>query len=129
MRRILENLRAAAAPADDPAAVERTLRRRFRFLEERQGFELAESSRLADGAVAAYANRPAGRGVAIFARRTRGVWAGVGTLAEDGRVPPVNRDTVGRGIWREIKRVDIDDESSLDEALDTLAASLGGTRG
>ena len=128
MRRILESLRAAAAPADDPAVVERTLHRRFRFLEERQGFELAESSRLEDGAVAAYANRPARRGVAIFARRTKGAWAGVGTLAEDGRVPPVNRETVERGIWREVKRVDIDEESSLEEALDTLATSLGGTR-
>jgi hypothetical protein len=112
----------------DPAAVERAVRERFRFLEERQGYELAESSRLPDGAVAAYANRPARRAVAVFARKSRGAWVGVGTLSEDGRVPPVNRETVGSGIWREVRRVDVDEERSLDQALDDVAASLGDTR-
>ena len=129
MRELLGRLLGkAAGERDEPAEVERLLRERFRFLEERQGFELAGSTRLDDGAVAAYANRPARRGVAVFARRTRGVWAGVGTLAEDGEVPPVNRETVARGVWREVQRADVGDEQSLDEALARVAASLGGTR-
>ena len=112
----------------DAAAVERALRERFKFLEERKGFELAASSRLDDGAVAAYANRAARRGVAIFARRSKGAWAGVGSIPEEGPIPPVNRETVGRGIWREVSRVDVDDERTLDQALDDLAASLGDRR-
>jgi hypothetical protein len=113
----------------DPAAVERALRARFRFLEERKGFAFAASNRLADGAVTAYANRPARRGVAIFARRSKGAWAGVGTIPEDGPIPPVTRETVRRGLWREVRRVDLHEERTLDEALDDLAASLGGTVG
>jgi hypothetical protein len=109
----------------DAAAVERALRRRFKFLEERQGFELAASTRLDDGAVAAYANRPARRGVAIFARRNKGAWAGVGTIPEEGPIPPVTRETVGRGVWREVRRVEVDDQRTLEKALDDLAASLG----
>ncbi len=111
----------------DPAVAERLVRERFRFLESRLGFELVESSRLDDGAVAAYANRPARRGVAVFARGSRGAWVGVGTLTEDGDVPPVNKETVRRGIWREVRRVDLADERSLDEALADVAASLGGS--
>ena len=129
MRELVERiLGRSAAASDDPAEVERLLRERFRFLEERQGFVLAASRRLEDGALAAYANRPARRGVAVFARRSRGVWAGVGTLPEDGQVPPVNRETVGRGVWREVLRVDVDEHRSLDDALAQVAASLGGTR-
>jgi hypothetical protein len=128
VRDFVDRLLGRDATSGDPAVVERRLRERFKFLEERQGFELAVSTRLPDGAVAAYANRPARRGVAIFARRRRGAWAGVGTLPEDGRIPPVNRETVERGIWREVRRVDLDDERSLEDALDDLAASLGDRR-
>ena len=130
MREILDRFLGREAPdPDDSAELERLLRARFRFLEERQGFELAGSSTLDDGgAVAAYANRAAGRGVAIFARRTRGVWAGVGRLAANGEVPPVNRETVASGVWREVGRIDVDDQRSLDEALVRVAATLGGTR-
>jgi hypothetical protein len=129
LRELVERLLGRpSAGLDDPAEVERLLRERFRFLEERQGFELAGSSRLEDGAVAAYANRPARRGVAVFARRSRGVWAGVGTLADDGHVPPVNRETVGRGVWREVRRVDLEGERSLDDAVAQVAALLGGSR-
>ncbi len=111
----------------DPAAVERALRERFRFLEERKGFEVAASTRLADGAVTAYANRPARRGVAIFARRGKGAWAGVGAIPEDGPIPPVTRETVRSGLWCEVRRVDLHEERTLDQALDDLAASLGAT--
>jgi hypothetical protein len=113
----------------DPAAVQRAVRERFRFLEERKGFAFAASNLLADGAVTAYANRPARRGIAIFARRGRGAWAGVGTIPEDGPIPPVTRETVRRGLWREVRRVDLHERRTLDEALDDLAASLGGTVG
>jgi hypothetical protein len=112
----------------DAAAVERALRERFKFLEERQGFALAATARLDDGAVAAFANRPARRGIAIYARRSKGAWAGVGTIPEEGPIPPVTRETVGRGIWREVSRVDVDDDRTLDQALDDLAASLGDRR-
>ena len=125
MNGFLDRLLGRAA-AGDPAAVERAVRERFRFLEERQGYELAASSRVEDGAIAAYANRPARRGIAIFARRSKGAWVAVGALADDGRVPPVTRETVGSGIWREVRRVDVDEERSLDQALDDVAASLRG---
>ena len=125
--RLLERLRGGGG-ATQPAAVERLLHERFRFLEERQGFELARSKRLDDGAVAAYANRPARRGLVVFAREGRGAWAGVGSLGEDGVLPPINRETVEQGLWRELRRVDLrSGRESLDEALTALARSLGAT--
>ena len=129
MKDVLDRLLGRVEVETAPAVVERAVRERFRFLEERQGFELAESRRLEDGAVAGYANRPAGRAVVVFARRSRGAWAGVGTLADDGSLTPVNRETVARGIWREVRRVELGEEAeTLDDALSLLAASLGGTR-
>jgi hypothetical protein len=114
--------------SEEPAAVERLVRARFRFLEERQGFELAVSTPLDDGAVAAYVNHAAHRAVAVFARRTRGVWTGIGAVPEDGRVPPVNRETIADGLWREFRRVDLAGDRSLADALDEAAASLGDRR-
>jgi hypothetical protein len=122
-----DRLREKAEPESEPAAVERLLRERFRFLEERQGFELARSRRLADGAAVAYANRPAGRGVVIFARSTRGAWAGVGALAPDGELKPLDREAIARGEWRELRRIDVNPGEPLDEALTGLALALGGT--
>ena len=130
MREILDRLREHAR-ASKPTArggVEKALRDSFRFLEERQGFELAQAKTLPDGAVAAYANRPARRAIAVFARRDRGAWAGVTRIEEGAPLPPVNRETVRRGVWRELRRVDVSDERDLPMALSDLAASLGGTR-
>lgn len=120
--------RGAKPKAADPAGVEATLRESFRFLEERQGFELAQAKTLPDGAVAAYENRPAGRAIAIFARERRGAWAGVTSIDEGAPLPPVNRETVKRGVWRELRRVDLDGERDLAAALADLASSLGGRR-
>jgi hypothetical protein len=124
---LVARLAASRAP-DDPAAVEWLVRERFRFLEERQGFELTESRRLDDGAVAAYANRAARRSVAVFARRSRGVWMGIGIVADEGPVPPVNRETVDQGLWRELHRVDLGPDRTIADALAEAAASLGDRR-
>ena len=127
---LLTRLRDRIAGNEEPAAVERMLRERFRFLEERQGFELARSMRLRDGAAVAYANRPAGRGVVVFARRGRGTWAGVGTLDETGELRPLDRSSVERGEWRELRRIELgSDVRSLRDAIAGLAGSLGGLRG
>ena len=128
MRELFDRLRERAqAPKPAKAGgVEETLRETFRFLEEHQGFELAQAKTLPDGAVAAYANRPARRAIAIFARRERGAWAGVTRIEEGAPLPPVNRETVQRGVWRELRRVDVDAERDLPAALADLASSLGG---
>jgi hypothetical protein len=120
--------RARAPKADDSTGVEAVLRETFHFLEEHQGFELAQAMTLPDGAVAAWENRPAGRAIAVFARRDRGAWAGVTRLEQGEPLPPVNRDTVKRGIWRELRRVDVDAERDLAAALADLASALGGRR-
>ena len=128
MRDVISRVLGKARGRNEPDGLERLLRERFRFLEERQGFELAASRGLPHGALAGYANRPAGRAVAVFARRDRGAWAGVGSLARDGRLAPVNRETIARGIWREVHRVELgQDADTLEGALAKLAASLGGT--
>ena len=130
MRELLDRLRerARAPKADNPAGVEALLRETFRFLEEHQGYELAQAKTLPDGAVAAYENRPAHRAIAVFARRDRGAWAGVTRIDEGAPLPPVNRDTVQRGVWRELRRVDVDGERDLAAALVDLASALGGRR-
>jgi hypothetical protein len=130
MREILDRLRerASGMTSRGPSGLEETLLESFRFLEEHQGFELAKAKALPDGAVAAYANRPAGRAIAVFARRDRGAWAGVTRIEEGTPLPPVNRDTVQRGVWRELRRVDVDEERDLPAALSDLAAALGGPR-
>ena len=130
MRELLDRLRerARAPKADNPAGVEALLRETFRFLEEHQGYELAQAKTLPDGAVAAYENRPAHRAIAVFARRDRGAWAGVTRIDEGAPLPPVNRDTVQRGVWRELRRVDVDGERDLAAALADLASALGGRR-
>lgn len=120
--------RAQAPRSADAGGVEAALRESFRFLEEHQGFELTQAKTLPDGAVAAYANRPAHRAIAVFARRGRGAWAGVTRIEGDAPLPPVNRDTVKRGVWRELRRVDVDDERDLPAALEDLASALGGRR-
>ncbi|MBD0317955.1 MAG: hypothetical protein ICV71_05470 [Thermoleophilia bacterium] len=126
---VLARLRARVGGEADPAAIERMLRERFRFLEERQGFELARSKRIGDGAAVAYANRAARRAVVVFARRGRGAWAGVAPLRAGGTLRPLDRAAVERGDWRELQRVDLGTETrSLDEAIARLARSLGGGR-
>jgi len=120
--------RAPKARSAEPTGVEALLRETFRFLEEHQGFELAQAKTLPDGAVAAYENRPAGRAIAVFARRDRGAWAGVTRIEQGAPLPPVNRDTVKRGVWRELRRVDVDGERDLAAALADLASALGGRR-
>ncbi len=110
--------------------IERALRERFRFLEERQGFELAESRALSDGALAAYRNRPARRALVVFAREGRGAWAGSGALADDGTLRPLNREALRRGEWRELRRVDLGAQvRTLDDAVAGLARALGGPDG
>ena len=127
---VLDRLRElVAAERSGASRLEKTLRERFAFLEERQGFELARSEPLPDGARVAYKNVPAGRAVAVYAREGRGVWAGVGHLDPEGRLRPVTRETLERGEWRPLAKVDVDPETeSLENAIETLAAKVGGPR-
>ncbi len=125
---LIDRLVERLAGPDNPAAIERKLREQFSFLEERQGFEVARAKRLEDGAAVAYANRPARRGIVIFARRGRGAWAGVAPLDESGELRPLDRGAVERGEWRELRRVDAPDEEHLGAAVTHLARSLGGSR-
>ena len=126
---VLDRLLARVGGEEEPAALERMLRERFRFLEERQGFELMRSKRLEDGAAVAYANRPARRGIVVFARRGRGAWAGTARLDAGDTLRPLDRAAVERGEWRELRRVDLGRETeSLADAISRLAGSLGGGR-
>ena len=123
---VLDRLKARVGGEAEPAAIERMLRERFRFLEERQGFELTRSKRLGDGAAVAYANRPARRGIVVFARRGRGAWAGMAPLDAGDSFRRLDRAAVERGDWRELRRVDLGTETeSLREAISRLADSLG----
>jgi hypothetical protein len=126
---VLDRLRAHVGGEAEPAAIERMLRKQFRFLEERQGFELTRAKRLGDGAAVAYANKPARRAVVVFARRGRGAWAGVAPLGAGDTFRRLDRAAVERGEWRELRRVDLGTEAeSLGEAISRLAGSLGGGR-
>jgi hypothetical protein len=127
---MLDRLReVVSAERSETPRVERTLRKRFVFLEERRGFRFVRSEALADGARVAYKNVPAGRAIVIYARASRGAWAGVGRLDPEGRLRPVTRETIERGEWRLLAKVALGSESkSLDEAIETLAAKVGGRR-
>jgi hypothetical protein len=127
--KLVEHLRTLAAARPAKTGVEKTLQERFAFLERKQGFELARSERLADGARVAYKNVPAGRAVAVYARAGRGAWAGVGELDPAGRLRPVNRETIQRGHWRPLGKVNVGEETAtLEEAIDKLAGKVGGPR-
>ena len=124
---LAERLRDLVTGGSAEATLERKLRERFSFLEQRQGFQLARSEPLPDGARVAYKNVPAGRAVAVYARAGRGAWAGVGELDPEGRLRPVNRETIERGHWRSIAKVDVGEETeTLEEAIEQLAGRVGG---
>jgi hypothetical protein len=76
----------------------------------------------------AYKNVPAGRAIVVFARAARGVWAGIGALDAAGRLRPVSREAIESGDWRPLGAVDIASVETLDDAIETLALALGGTR-
>jgi hypothetical protein len=126
---ILERLRRPPKARPRLSDVERTLRERFAFLEQQQGFELARSEPLPDGARVAYKNVPAGQAIVVFARAARGVWAGIGPLDSAGRLRPVNREAIEIGEWRAIGAIDIASVETLHDAIESLALALGGNRG
>ena len=150
---LLDRVRAVIEGTHEGGPVERTLRERFQFLVEEQGFELARLDTLGDGAIAAYKNVPAGRAVMVFARAKKGAWAGIGPLDPAGRMTTLDREALEQGQWRRLGEVPLGvgvrtlDEAieegrwrplgavnldsgvrSLEEAIERLAASLRGTR-
>jgi hypothetical protein len=125
----LERLRALVERRDEPAPVERTLTHRFQFLVEEQGFELARSDTLRDGAIAAYKNVPARRAVMVLARADRGVWAGVGRLDETGQMSALDRNAIADGRWRPLGTVNLGPTvHSLEDAIERLAELLRTSR-
>jgi hypothetical protein len=121
-----DRLRALAdRGAAEPGAVEETLRDHFRFLVEDQGFEMARSDRLPDGAMAAYKNVPARRAVIVFARAGKGAWAGIGSLDSAGRMKALDQEAIEQGQWRPLGQVHLGSGvGSLREAIERLAESL-----
>jgi hypothetical protein len=108
-----------------PGSVEASLRHRFQFLVDEQGFELTRSDALRDGAVAAYKNVPAGRAVMVFARAKKGAWAGIGPLDPAGRMTTLDREALEQGQWRRLGEVPLGvGVRTLDEAIERLADSL-----
>jgi hypothetical protein len=113
----------------ETAPIERTLRQRFNFLVEEQGFELARTDALGNGAIAAYKNVPARRAVMVLARADKGVWAGIGPLDDAGRIPTLDRQAIEQGRWRPLGTVNLDSGvRNLEEAIERLAESLRRTR-
>jgi hypothetical protein len=125
----LDRLRALIERSDEPAPVERTLTQRFQFLVEEQGFELARSDSLGDGAMAAYKNVPARRAVMVLARAEKGVWAGVGRLDEAGQMSALDRHAIEEGRWRPLGTVNLGATvHSLEDAIERLAELLRTSR-
>jgi hypothetical protein len=121
-----DRLRALADRREaEPVAVEEALRDHFRFLVEDQGFEMARSDRLPDGAMAAYKNVPAQRAVMVFARAGKGAWAGIGSLDSEGRMKALDQEAIEQGKWRTLGQVHLGSGvGSLREAIERLAESL-----
>ena len=117
-------------PESGPAPLERMLRKRFHFLVEEQGFELARTDALKNGAIAAYKNVPARRAVMVLAREDKGAWAGIGPLDDAGRLTTLDRHAIEQGRWRPLGEVNLGSSGvrSLHEAIDRLAESLRRTR-
>jgi hypothetical protein len=126
---LLDRVRTLVERTNQPTPVERKLRERFRFLVEEQGFELARSDTLHNGAMAAYKNVPARRAVMVLARRGKGVWAGIGALDEAGRMAALDRHAIEQGRWRPLGTVNLGaGVDSLDEAIERLAETLRSKR-
>jgi hypothetical protein len=124
--KVRDRLRALIERAEgESVAVEGALQNRFRFLVDEQGFELARSDRLSDGAIAAYKNLPARRAVMILAREGKGAWAGIGALDSAGRMTALDRDAIEQGRWRPLAEVRLGTGiDSLEKAIERLAESL-----
>jgi hypothetical protein len=126
---LLDRVRAVIEGTHEGGPVERTLRERFQFLVEEQGFELARLDTLGDGAIAAYKNVPARRAVMVLARAKKGAWAGIGPLDDAGRMSALDQRAVAEGRWRPLAAVDLDEKvPSLDVAIERLAESVRGGR-
>jgi hypothetical protein len=126
---VWDRVRALVERPNAPTPVERTLRERFRFLVEEQGFELARSDAIRGGAMAAYKNVPARRAVMVLARGGKGVWAGIGSLDDAGRMAALDRHAIEQGRWRPLGAINLGSTvHSLDEAIERLAESLRSTR-
>jgi hypothetical protein len=109
-----------------PRAVEQAIATAFDFLVADDGFELATSERFDDGASVGYRDRAAGVAVLVRARRTEGVWGGIGSLDADGRLRPLTFETYQLGHWRDIEALGIEypESDDLFVAILALGASL-----
>jgi hypothetical protein len=117
--RILERLTGRRAVT--PEAVEHALAAAFGFLVDEDGFELATHERYDDGASLGYRNRRAGVGIIVRARKSEGVWGGIGSLDGAGRLRPLNLETYELGHWRDLETVGVEYPDGGDLFVSVLA--------
>jgi hypothetical protein len=117
--RILERLTGRRAVT--PEAVEHALAAAFGFLVDEDGFELATHERFDDGASLGYRNRRAGVGIIVRARKSEGVWGGIGSLDGAGRLRPLNLETYELGHWRDLETVGVEYPDGGDLFVSVLA--------
>jgi hypothetical protein len=104
-----------------PEAVEHALAAAFGFLVEEDGFELATHERFDDGASLGYRDRRAGVGIIVRARKSEGVWGGIGSLDGAGRLRPLNLETYELGHWRDLATVGVEYPDGDDLFVSVLA--------
>jgi hypothetical protein len=117
--RLLERITGRRAVT--PEAVERALAAAFAFLVDEDGFELTTHERFDDGASLGYRNRRAGVGILVRARKSEGVWGGIGSLDGAGRLRPLNLETFELGHWRDLVTVGVEYPDGDDLFVSVLA--------
>jgi hypothetical protein len=117
--RLLDRLTGRRAVT--PEAVEHALAAAFGFLVDEDGFELATHERFDDGASLGYRDRRAGVGIIVRARKSEGVWGGIGSLDGAGRLRPLNLETYELGHWRDLETVGVEYPDGGDLFVSVLA--------
>jgi hypothetical protein len=88
---------------------------------DEDGFELTTHERFDDGASLGYRNRRAGVGILVRARKSEGVWGGIGSLDGAGRLRPLNVETFELGHWRDLATVGVEYPDGDDLFVSVLA--------
>jgi hypothetical protein len=88
---------------------------------DEDGFELTTHERFGDGASLGYRNRRAGVGIIVRARKSEGVWGGIGSLDGSGRLRPLNVETFELGHWRDLATVGVEYPDGNDLFVSVLA--------
>jgi hypothetical protein len=117
--RLLDRLTGRRAVT--PEGVEHALAAAFGFLVDEDGFELATHERFEDGAALGYRDRRAGVGIIVRARKSEGVWGGIGSLDGSGRLRPLNLETYELGHWRDLATVGVEYPDGDDLFVSVLA--------